>query len=152
MSGHLSPEGDAVRHLRGERRDRLGEFGERRRDDEHLRVAVVDDVRGLDGSEVRVDEGDVDARSNCTPVQFECRGVVDGDDRDVVALPDVVCAQPVREPDGRVLEFPIGERPSGRGLVHGGPVRGDGGVTARVHPYSPRSLEMIVFMTSLVPP
>ena len=105
------PDADA-RHLLGE----LGrDVAVRVGDDEHLRVAVVEDVRGFVGGEVVVDGRVEEPGALRGPAELEVLGPVLHQDRDVVAEAQPRVPEQLRELVGAVVQLPVRDRVAGAG-------------------------------------
>ena len=121
------PDLDA-RHLVDELR---GDIAQRVGDDEHLRVAVVEDVRDLVGVEVRVDAREEQPRPLRRPARLEVLDPVLHQDRDVIPEPQAHVPEQLRELVRTIIQLPVGNALP-RSRHHIGEMRRD--VRARAYP------------------
>ena len=91
------------------------DVAERVGDDEHLRVAVVEDVRGLLGVEVPVDARVEEARALRGPAHLEELGPVLHEHRDVIAEAQPRVVEALRELVRAIVQLAVGDGLPGRG-------------------------------------
>ena len=108
-------------------------FRSRRRSDDRLGAAVVDDVGRLGGGQVGVDRDVVQAAAPRRPHHGVEVLVVLHQDRDRVALAQTVAAEEVREPVGAGLQFAERHRRTRRMHDDGGLVGVRLGMLANLH-------------------
>ncbi len=94
------------RHLVDELR---GDIVKRVADDEHLRVAIVEDVRDLVRVEVRVDAGEIQPGSLRGPARLEVLDPVLHQHRDVIAEAQPRVPEQLRELIGTIVQLRVGD-------------------------------------------